>query len=443
MPIQVDPVPDSAELPEAVDFAIIGGGIIGVCSAYELARKGHKVALFEKGVIAGEQSGRNWGWCRQQNRHIFELPMAMHALRRWGELAAEIGEDTGFRREGIVYTTTREEDIEKWRAWEQEARQQGFISHILDADEAKARSPGTTTDWVGGLFSPDDGRAEPSMAASAIARGLIKRGATVHQNCAVRGLDIAGGRVTGVHTERGRVRAKTVIGAGGAWSARLCRRHGIGLPVANVVGTAFRTAAATEVTPGCLTTPTVAMRRRIDGCYTLAVPGRGRIDLAPLGMRYAAKFYAAYQRKLKKKLTYRFGKPFFSGPEALGSWSLDGVSPFEKTRILDPKPDVRLARDTLAACQKEYPELADMEIADIWAGAIDTTPDLIPVISPVEALPGFIIASGFSGHGFGIGPGAGRLIADMAAEDAPLLDASPYRLDRFYDGTRLKQPELM
>src|SRR5690625_863444 len=110
MSIQVDHVPNSPELPKSVDVAIIGGGIIGVCSAYELARKGARVALFEKGIIAGEQSGRNWGWCRQQNRTLFELPMAMHALRRWGELNQETGEDTGFRREGIVYTTTRAED---------------------------------------------------------------------------------------------------------------------------------------------------------------------------------------------------------------------------------------------------------------------------------------------------------------------------------------------
>lgn len=443
MSIQVDHVPNSPELPKSVDVAIIGGGIIGVCSAYELARKGARVALFEKGIIAGEQSGRNWGWCRQQNRTLFELPMAMHALRRWGELNQETGEDTGFRREGIVYTTTRAEDINQWEVWEKGARELGFISHILSSKETKAKSPDSTTEWLGGLFSPDDGRAEPAKAAPAIARGLIRLGGYVFQNCAVRGLELENGKVSGVLSEHGRVRAQTVIGAGGAWNGRMCRQHGIGLPVTNVVGTAFTTTVAPEITPGCLTTPTVAMRRRLDGGYTVAAPGRGRIDLAPLGMRYATKFYAAYRSKLQKKLTYRIGKPFFSGPEALGRWSPDSVSPFEKYRILDPRPDAGLAFNTLAACQHEYPKLADTSIDQLWAGAIDTTPDLVPIISMVSSLPGFIVASGFSGHGFGIGPGAGRLIADMASGDEPIVDPTPYRLSRFYDGTKLKQPELI
>ncbi len=441
--INVDAVHDSPALPEQVDVVVIGGGIVGTTAAYELARQGVSVALLEKGLIGGEQSSRNWGWVRQQNRDMFELPLAMYSLERWEAFSTEIGRDVGFRRNGIVYTTDSPESLAKWEAWGQQAREQGFISHMLSADEARGRAPGTTSSCIGGVWSPNDAQAEPSMACSAIATGAREQGAYIHQNCAVRGLDLHEGRVSGVWTEHGLIKTSTVICAGGAWSSRFCRRHGVELPSANIMGTALQTTAAPEVTPGCLITPKVALRRRLDGSYTLALPGLGRVEISPQGLRYARKFYAAYRSKLAKKLQIRIGASFFNGPEAAGSWQFDQVSPFERQRVLDPTPDLPQARAALAALQAEYPALKGVHIARAWAGMIDTTPDMIPIISPVDAIPGFIVAAGFSGHGFGIGPGAGRLAADLATNSSPVVNPLPYHIKRFSDGSRIRQPEMM
>ena len=89
-------------LPQTADVAVIGGGIVGTCAAYFLARQGVSVALFEKGRIAGEQSSRNWGWVRQQGRSAIELPLMMRSLRLWQEMARDLGEDVGFRQGGSL-----------------------------------------------------------------------------------------------------------------------------------------------------------------------------------------------------------------------------------------------------------------------------------------------------------------------------------------------------
>src|SRR5579863_353832 len=96
MPAPLHHIETSTELPQSTDVVVIGGGIVGVFAAYHLARRGMKVALVEKGRIGAEQSSRNWGWCRQQNRDARELPMATRSLELWESFAAATGEDTGF-----------------------------------------------------------------------------------------------------------------------------------------------------------------------------------------------------------------------------------------------------------------------------------------------------------------------------------------------------------
>lgn len=441
--LRLEEVYDTPEFSGAADVIVIGAGIVGTSTAYELARRGVSVALIDKGVVGGEQSGRNWGWVRQQNRDMFELPLAMRSLRRWGELRDEIQIDLGFRREGILYASSDAKSIAQWDAWCKQAREIGFVSHMLSSTEVNSRVPQGGPQYAGGVWSPDDGRAEPSRAAPALAEGAKRRGALLYQNCAARGLELSAGRVSGVWTERGLIKASTVVCAGGAWSSRFCKRHGIDLPAVNVIGTAMRTAAAPNVINGCFSGPGFALRRRLDGGYTLAVPGFGRIDLAPLGLKHALRFYRNYRNDLGKKLKYRLAKPWFEGPEASGVWQFDEVSPFERCRVLDPKPDLEFVKVALDNVKRAIPQLADLRIAHVWAGAIDTTPDLIPVISDIAMFPGFYVATGFSGHGFALGPAAGELVADMVTGATPMMDVSPYRLSRFTDGTSIKVPEMM
>ena len=175
--LRIDEVTDSEDFPERCDVAVIGGGIVGVSTAYELARRGVQVTLLEKGVIGCEQSGRNWGWVRQQNRDLYELPLAMQSLKRWSELSEELGEDVGFRQAGILYGTEHQSDIAQWESWLARAREVGFNSEILSARELAARIPSARAKWAGGLWSATDGRAEPSKAAPAIARGAQGLGA--------------------------------------------------------------------------------------------------------------------------------------------------------------------------------------------------------------------------------------------------------------------------
>ena len=423
-------------LPAQVDVVVIGGGVIGVSAAYHLAKKGHSVALVEKGHVGAEQSSRNWGWCRQQGRARAEIPLAREALRLWDDMQIDAGVDAGFRRTGVLFLTKNPQELAAWEKWAETARELQVHSTILSPAEIAERLPGNTDPWVGGLHTPSDGRAEPSMAVPALATAARKHGVTIHQGCAARGLETQGGRVSAVVTEKGTIRAQSVLLAGGAWSSLFCRRHGIELPIGLVNATACRTTPGPEITSGALGTDFYCIRRRLDGGFTLALRGRGTVELSPDLFRYARTFWPTYKHR-RNGLKLSFGKSFFDQIMRGTSWSLDKPSPFEAERVRDPAPDMSLVNSALAALIKSNPELKDIEIAEAWGGTIDTTPDTIPVISSVDALPGFFLATGFSGHGFGIGPAAGKLAADIVTGGAPLVDPAAYSHTRLIDGRPL------
>lgn len=423
-------------LPQATDIVVIGGGVIGISAAYHLARKGLSVALVEKGHVGAEQSSRNWGWCRQQGRARAEIPLAREALRLWDEMQSESGADAGFRRTGVLFLTRKPEELAAWEKWAAIAREQQVHSTVLSAAEVAERLPGNTEPWIGGLHTPSDGRAEPSMAVPALAIAARNRGATIHQDCAARGLETQGGRVSAVVTEKGTIRTQSVLLAGGAWSSLFCRRHGVELPVGLVNATACRTTPAPEITSGALGTDHYCIRRRLDGGFTLALRSRGTVELTPDLFRYAGKFLPTYKQR-RKGLKVSFGKSFFDQIIRGTNWRLDQPSPFEAERVRDPAPDMSLVNSALAALIEANPGLKDIRIAEAWGGTIDVTPDTVPVISAVDSLPGFFLATGFSGHGFGLGPAAGKLAADVLTGDTPLVDPAAYSYQRLVDGRRL------
>jgi len=438
----VQPVASDEKLPKSVDVVVIGAGIAGCTAAWELARRDFSVALIEKGRVGGEQSSRNWGWVRQQHRDLRELPLSMKSLEIWGTLNEEIGAETGFRRTGLLYVTTRPADFAQWEAWTLRAREYQMHSRVLTPAEAKELTPGSVPDWIGGVHSPSDGRAEPSLAAPAIAEAARRHGATIHQECAARGLETEAGKVSAVITEKGTIRTQAVLLAGGAWSGLFCRRHGLRLPQAGVKSTSFSTEAAPEVAKGGLSMPDVTIRRRLDGGYTVGLGGRGLVELSPQGLMYARDFWPTFKKR-RWGLTFSVGRSFFDGPEMLARWSFDRPTPFERHRIVDPGADPKLVQLGLARLGEHYPALKGLKVANMWGGLIDSTPDGIPVISAVDTMPGLYLSTGYSGHGFGIGPGAGRLAADLIAGDPPIVDPHPFRYSRMIDGTDLGEPGMM
>lgn len=432
----VDPVQSDPAAPPATDVVVIGGGIIGACTAFFLARKGVPVVLCEKGEIAGEQSSRNWGWCRKMGRDPRELPLAIEALRLWPEMNNLIGAETGFRRSGIVYLCRTREELAKREAWlQQVGKPLGLDSQLLTRDQMNGVLPGLAGTWLGALSTPSDGRAEPAHAAPAIAEGARRLGATILTRCAVRGVETLGGRVAGVVTERGRIGCQSAVLAGGVWSRLFCGPLDLRLPQLKVLSSVLRTEPLQGGPEASVSGFGFGLRKRLDGGYTVASWSSNVVDIVPDSFRLFVDFYPA-MRMRRGDLRLRFGRRFVQELILPRRWKLDQPSPFEAVRILDPPPYPPILKQAQTHAAKAFPVFQAMQVAETWGGMIDATPDELPVISAVDGLPGFFIATGFTGHGFGIAPGAGRLTAELVTGETPVVDPAPFRYNRFTNGTR-------
>ena len=440
-----NPVAFADALPRAVDVAVIGAGIVGVTAAYFLAARGLRVLLCEKGRVAGEQSSRNWGWVRQQGRDWAELPIMIEANRIWRGLAEETGEaDLAFTPAGCLKLAESETAMAASERWHGLAQQHQLDTRLLTKAEVAARFPQVEGRFLGGLETPSDGRAEPFVAVPALARAAQRAGVAIVESCAVRSVDVGGGRLIGVVTEKGRVACQTAILAAGAWSAAFAANAGFALPQLAVRSTAARTEPAPDLLDGAggtpnLSTPNLTLRRRADGGYTVATGDVSEHYIGPASFKYFAKFLPLL-RKSARELRLRPWPPkdYPNAWAAARRWSPDEVSPFERERVLNPPPLTAVVRAIEERLPQRFPALKDVKLAEAWAGMIDVTPDAVPTLGEDPALPGLYIATGCSGHGFGIGPGIGRVMADLVTGGSPGHDLTRFRPQRFFDGSPIE-----
>lgn len=426
----VQEVRGDASLPDAVDLVVIGGGIIGCSAALWASEQGLRVALVEKGRIAGEQSGRNWGWVRRMGRAAAEYPLGIESLKLWQNLNARTGRDTGFRRSGIVYAARTAAE----RAWldqvAADAQRFGLAVKRLDRAGLAAAFPGARLTDTDGLMTADDGRAEPSLAAPALAEAARDAGAVILTNCAVRGLDTKAGRVSAVVTEQGVIRCDGAILAAGVWSRLFCANLGIDLPQVRVRSSVLRTAPAPGGPDMALGNGRFGIRPRADGGYTIARRGRAPVQLTRDLLLQSPRFARGLVRN-RREIAVTVDGSLMQDLRTPRRWQTDRPGPFEQDRVLDPDPQGRTLARALRDVVRAFPALSGVPVVESWGGIIDVTPDGVPVIDEAPGLPGLVIATGFSGHGFGLGPGAGQLAAEIATGAATLVDPVPFRFARF------------
>lgn len=410
---------------ESADVTIVGGGIIGLAAAYELARSGVSVVLIEKDTAGTEQSSRNWGYTRQQARHAAEVPLAVGALKRWPLLAEELGEETDWVRSGNLIVTADPAQVAGLHAWAQVGKSYGVPTRVLVSSEIASIAPFLRGDWLGGMYTSTDGHANPVKAVAAYQAGAVRAGVRILDHCVASGFVRTVGAVTGVETSEGSVLSPTVIVAAGAWSRRLLRTVGINLPVQWVRASVASSVPTDPLEGGVpVWAPDCAFRQALDGRVIFAPEGRSDVDAMLSAAHNLRRFVPLWAHNLHVGFRISVGRPLIEdlrrGRPSTGRY--DRSEPKVNTKAID-RAHVRLG--------ELVPQLRDVPIERTWAGYIDGTSDGIPVISRVDGLGGLVIATGFSGHGFGIAPAAGEAVAALVTGAESPYDLRPFSLDRF------------
>jgi len=246
------------------------------------------------------------------------------------------------------------------------------------------------------------------------------------------------GQLTGVVTEFGKVACKQVLLAGGAWSRLFLAAHGVKIPQLSVLATAARTAPLPEFTSTNCADEKLALRRRDDGGYTLAEADRHLFHLGLDGFASIKPWWPEFRRDWRN-LSFRARAPK-GFPDAWFTrrhWSADEVSPFERMRVLEPDLLPGTVERMKSLFATRFPQLGRPDIIEAWSGMIDSMPDIIPIVDSVPTIPGLMLATGMSGHGFGIGPGFGRVVARRMLSLPDEHDLTRFSFNRFTDGTVL------
>jgi sarcosine oxidase subunit beta len=377
-------------LPDRAEVVVVGGGIVGASVAFHLAQAGiTDVVVVERGELAGAASGKPIGGLRAQFSDRLNAVLALRSL----EAYARLGADMDHERVGYLFLLRTPEQAAGFARAVELQNELGVPSVMLDPAEARGRCPHIDPEaFVAAAFCPIDGHARPVEAARAYVGDFRRRGARLVTGCAVTGIDVSGGEITAVRTERGTVRTSVVVCAAGAWSAQIGAMAGVEL----------------DVTP---------LRRQI--AFTAPTP------LALRGLPFTIDLSSTFY--------------FHRADEGL----LLGMSdPSERTGFLDGydgtwEPALR------EAARRCAPTVADLPITHGWAGLYEVTPDASALLGESPAVGRFLYATGFAGHGFCQAPAAGEIVADLVRGNAPFVDIAPLRAERFAERAHIAEINIV
>jgi glycine/D-amino acid oxidase-like deaminating enzyme len=425
-------------LPAAADAVIIGAGIQGCAAAYYLAKRGLKPVLLDKSTVAGQQSGRAWGFVRIMDREEVEVPLMIEAMRLWPGLQAELQADLEWRQDGNLFLADSDRELAHYEDWLKIARAHGLDTRMVGTKEVAQLLPGLTDPGKGGLFGPSEGQAEPRKVAAAFARRAADLGGLVFEGCGAIGLETAGGAVAGVVTEAGTIRTRVAVVCAGVSSFRILRTLGLDLPQQHVRATCARTDPIAPLTGIAFFGHRMGFRQRPDGSLNLADETSLDIDLSLGRLRALSWFLPAWIRS-REPMSVAVNAATVKDLLHRLPWRPEARRPWIHDRDPQVAPNARRVRDSVDKLRRYFPAAGHARIVESWAGNIDVLPDAIPVIGPAPQTQGLILATGYSGHGFAMGPISGRLIAEIAADGKPSLDLRAFRFERFAGG-RVKLP---
>lgn len=415
------------------DVVVVGGGIIGAATAYYLARRGARVVVVEKGAVGGEQSGRAWGFVRRQGRPPAAMALMVTASRMWGELAAELATDIEFVRDGNLAIAETPDDVARLEEGYRDAQMAGLGSRLLTSAEVHDLIPQMQGRWKAGLYSEEDGHAEPLAVTTAFIRAARKLGVQVWEHCTALGIETQSGRVCAVDTDRGRVDAGQVVAAAGVWTSLLVEPLGVTLPLRIVRSSVAATRPAAPVTRIGVWGPIVAFRQRLTGHVYLGNGYRGAAadhDITLASLKHLRFFLPAYRQNWRL-LRVRLGRDLLA--DVVHHLRRHGRGRFSGGPWATARVNERAVRAAAREFHRLFPGLGHLELERTWAGFIELTPDLLPVLGPVARPHGLHLGVGAS-HGFSMGPVIGRLLAEAIVDGRPSLDLSPFRPSRFVEG---------
>ncbi len=419
---------EGKSLPTKPDVVVIGGGIIGLSIALEIVEMGMSVSILERSKVGSAQSTRNWGFVRQQGRSIEELPLMIEANQMWRDLEARLDYDLEWAEGGNLRLTDDSARAENYLNWIDTAKSFGLDSRTASPEEVSRIIPGFTGRYLMAILTPSDGQANPTKVVGAYLRQLLSRGVEIYEDCFVSEIVTEAGRVVGVRTADTLIATSNVVVAAGVGSASLLRKLGLAVPVQYVSQTVALTGAVPPITQACVWTGQVGFRQARSGSIVLSTGGHGEITIdsgtiknlvSPSYLKQAVPMYWKNREYLKVRPR-----------ESLRSL-LRGNQHLKNNHGAVSYTDVVSSLKTM---EGYFPKL-NWDILLAWSGVIDATPDALPIIDANLQPSGLIIATGMSGHGFGIAPAIGKAVAELVTNGSSKHDLSAFCLGRFRDGT--------